>query len=462
MSFVKSIVLASSLIAAAASPTLAAVPASDVEEATGILKASVSYRTVEGNTPQFLAYARYLADTLKGAGYTDADIKITPTDNVATFAVRLAGRNPAAKPIILSGHMDVVEAKREDWERDPFTAVIENGFLYGRGSFDNKYDVAMMVETMMRLKRMGFKPGPDVILVLSGDEETVMASSAKLAEEYKGAGLVLNGDGGGGTLGADGKPIVYGLQAGEKTYADFTLTTTDEGGHSSRPDSTNAIYELAQIIDRIAAYQFPVQWNELTLAYFKASAKRAEPKIAAAMSTFVAHPGDPAAAAVLSADPEYIGQVRTTCVATTLTGGHAYNALPQKASVSINCRIFPGVPIDTVKTKLLEIAADPKVTIATLFDPKSSDASPLDPKVMAAARKALDLRYPGVEIVPSMSAGASDSLYYRAVGVPSYGVSTVFIKPTDDYSHGLNERVPLDNVPGSLAQWESMIKDLAK
>ncbi|MFW2831667.1 M20/M25/M40 family metallo-hydrolase [Sphingomonas sp. ID0503] len=451
------------IMIATALPAFAAVPQKDADEALDILKRGIAFRTVEGQTDQFTGYAAYLKSVLTAAGFAEGDVTVTPIGGAVTLVARYAGTDATAKPIVLSGHMDVVEAKRADWERDPFVPVVEGGYVYGRGSLDNKYDVLMMVEALVRLKRAGFKPRRDLILALSGDEETGMVTSSALAEQFRGkAEMVLNGDAGGGTLGADGKPLVYALQAGEKTYADFDISIADEGGHSSRPGASNAIYSLAKVIDRIAAFQFPPQSNELTRTFFNASAKRAEPKLAAAMRAFAANPEDAGAAATLSANPEYVGQVRTTCVATMLNGGHAHNALPQKATVSVNCRIFPGVAIDTVKAKLLEVAGDPKAVITTLDKPTASDASPLRPDVMAAVKKAVAARYPGLEVVPQMSAGATDSLYFRAAGLPSYGVGTVFLKPEDDFSHGLNERVPVAGIAGSLAQWDSVLRKLGR
>ena len=243
------------------------------------------------------------------------------------------GRDSQAKPIVINPHMDVVEANPADWERDPFTPVVENGYIYGRGSADDKGDLSMVVAALIDLKRQGWVPSRDVILGASGDEETLMRSTAALAQALKNAELVLNADGGGGELTNDFKPVVYSVQSGEKTYADLKLTITDPGGHSSRPGApdTNAIYRLARAIDRIAAYQFPVQSNELTIAYLKATAEKTPGALGDAMRRFAANPKDAEAAATLSAEPEYIGQVRTTCVATMLQGGHALNALPQKA-----------------------------------------------------------------------------------------------------------------------------------
>ncbi|WP_380877008.1 peptidase M20 [Sphingomonas sp. DBB INV C78] len=452
------------LLAATAMPAVAA-PAAQGEAAQNsaaldILVKSIGYRTVAGQG-QVPAYAEYLAGVLKAAGFPAEDITIQRRGETATLVARYRGTGKG-KPIILSGHMDVVEAKRSDWERDPFVAVVENGYVYGRGSMDNKAGVTVMVQTLARLKQEGFRPGRDIILALSGDEETGMETTAALAKELAGAELLINSDAGGALLDeATGKPQVYGIQAGEKTYADFRIAFTNPGGHSSRPSKSNAIYDLAKAIDAIAAYDFPAQMNELTRASFTAASLKTPGATGDAMKQFVANPADTKAAATLSADPEWIGWVRTTCVATMLQGGHALNALPQSAGVEVNCRIFPGVEVETVRAKLAELAGL-NATITVLGHPRSSDASPLRPDVMAATRKAIDARSPGVPIVPHMSAGATDSLYFRAEGVPSYGLGVTYMKPSDDFSHGLNERVTVESITGGLKQWYVLLKELAK
>lgn len=438
----------------------AAMAAADSGTAKAILMRSVAFRTVEG-AGEVPKLAAYYADVLKAAGFTDGDIVITPMGETATLAATIKGSNAALKPMVMIGHMDVVAADRADWTRDPFVPVEENGYIFGRGSEDNKYDVAMMVATLAQLKQEGWQPRRTVILLLSGDEETAMVTTKALAAQYKDVELVLNGDGGGGLLNDEGKPVLYQLQAGEKTYADFEIGFTDPGGHSSAPTPGNPIYRLARAIDRIAAYQFAPMRNELTKASLALSADRMGGEIGEAMRAYAKN-GDAAAAALLSTRPEFVGQVRTTCVATMAQAGHALNALPQSAKVSVNCRIFPGVPIDAVKAELVKVIADPDATVTTLGDPLASDASPLRADVMKAVRAAVLARSPGVTVMPGMSAGATDSLYFRALGVPSYGVSSLFMQAQDGFAHGLNERVPVAGIPASLAQWDMVVRALAK
>jgi carboxypeptidase PM20D1 len=458
-------VLLIGLCAAASAPWAAAagakVDSARHDQALEILRKSIGFRTVAGGG-QVPAYAEYLQGVLVAAGFAPEDIRIEPVADTAIMIARYRGADSARKPIVINGHMDVVEARPQDWERDPFTAVVENGYVYGRGSLDNKFDVSMITATLAQLKRSGWKPARDLVLALSGDEETDMTSTRKLAQEIKGAELVLNGDAGGGLLSEDGRPIIFGIQAAEKVYADFTLTVTDAGGHSSRPGKANAIYQLARALERIERYEFPPMQNEITRAYFEASAKNAAPPLAAAMRRFVADPKDAQAIATLSANREYIGQVRTTCVATEIQGGHATNALPQRATANINCRIFPGTPVASVQQTLASVINDAGVQIAR--PPVGSvegEPSPLRPEVIAAVTKAVHASYPDVPIVPNMSAGATDSMHFRALGIPSYGVSGLFIKPTDDFSHGLNERVPVAGIDIALIYWDTLLRTLA-
>ena len=285
------------LAGAAAMLPQGATAAADPAAAKDILMRSVAFRTVEG-AGQVPKLAAYYASVLKSAGFADADIVITPMGETATLAAKIKGRDAKLKPLLMIGHMDVVAADRADWTRDPFVPVEENGYIFGRGAEDNKYDVAMMVATLAQLKKQGWTPRRTVILLLSGDEETAMVTTRALAAQYKDAEMLLNGDGGGGLLNEEGKPVLYQLQAGEKTYADFEIAFTDPGGHSSAPTPGNPIYRLAKAIDRIDAYQFPAMRNELTRASLALSANRIGGEVGAAMRRY-AETGDAAAAELL-------------------------------------------------------------------------------------------------------------------------------------------------------------------
>jgi len=445
-----------SIARAAAETTAHAMP-----ETMDMLRHAIATPTEEGKdkVPEF---ARHLADKLESAGFTKSDIEIIPVGRTAALVAHYRGSGKG-KPILLSAHMDVVTANPKDWTRDPFALIEENGYLYGRGTADMKTDVITLVETLMRFKREGFVPGREMILVFSGDEETDMASTRELAKRYHDAEFLLNADAGGGTYDDHLTPVDYEIQAAEKTYADFLLTATSPGGHSSEPAPGNAIYRLNKALDHVEAYAFPVQHNDITLASLKAKGEHSKGLLAQAMIRFSADPDDAAAAATISADPAYVGQLRTTCVATMIDGGHALNALPQRATANINCRIFPDVSIDSVEATLNTVVADPTVKITVqLPPPVPSPPSPLRADIVAAVTSTVHERFPGVQIVPGMSSGASDSLYFRNAGVPSYGVSPSFGKANDSFSHGLNEKLLATEVPAALDFWHSLLTKLAK
>ncbi|NJC09792.1 M20/M25/M40 family metallo-hydrolase [Polymorphobacter fuscus] len=451
------IVLAAVL--AAAAPAHGA-PAT-VADARALLARGVAFDTVKGRG-KVPAYADFLKSQLVAAGFAPADIRITPVGETANLHLAWKG-NGTRPPIAITGHMDVVEADPKDWARDPFTATEDGGYLFGRGVGDNKFDVSMVVATLAAMKREGFRPNRDIHLFLSGDEETDGLTAEKQAAEAKAAGvaLMLNSDGGGG-LDAGGAASGYSLSAAEKTYADYRLTVTNPGGHSSRPTSPNAIAQLAAAASRVDAYRFAPQINEITRASLTAEGQKQGGAIGNAMVAFARNPGDAAAIATLRADPASIGQIATTCVPTMMTGGHAPNALPQKAALTVNCRIFPGTSVEATRKTIETIVADPAVKVETAQEWVSTPASPLRPDVMAAVTRAVAAAHPGIVPVPAMDAGASDSVYYRAVGIPSYGVSALFMKPEDQFAHGLNERIPLAAIAPALTQWHSLITAMAQ
>lgn len=430
-----------------------------VAEAIDLMAAIVSQDSV-ADRGKTVPLARFLGDQLVAGGFAPEDIVVGEAEGEGYLIATYHGTGDG-KPILISDHIDVVEAFDKDWERPPFKPIVENGYMFGRGIADVKFDVAAVVVTLKRLKAEGFTPATDIVLAFSGDEETEMVTTAKLAELYKHAGLVLNGDGGGGLLDETGKAVAFFIQGAEKSYADYRVTLTNPGGHSSEPRADNAIYQLADAIKRIEGYTFPREVNEITRGYLKALATQTGGKVGDAMTRFADNPKDKAAGDLLASYPEHVGTIGTTCVATMLSGGHALNALPQSASVDVNCRIFPGTSPEAVRTTLEKAIGNPKAKVERLEQTPSSDASPLREDVMAALRKAIDRRYPGLPIIPEMSAGASDSLYFRSYGIPSYGVGSLFMKTSDDYSHGLNERVHLGSVDGALDQWKVMLTELA-
>lgn len=441
-----------------------AAPEADAQ-ALELLKRGIAYRTVAGPGNQTPEYANYLRDALVAGGFAAEDVTVERIDDTAMLVARYRGTaKPGAKPIAIIGHMDVVAADPKDWERDPFTPVVENGYIFGRGATDNKFTVSAMVAALIQLKKDGFKPKRDVVLLASGDEETNMKTTAALAEKFKDVELLLNIDAGGGRYSPEGEPEYFGLQAAEKSYADFILTVTDPGGHSSAPRPVNAIVTLARALERIGTYKFPAEVNEITKASLAVAAETAKPEDAAAIRAFLANPQDEAALKVLRANYGLVGQIGTTCVPTMVNAGHAQNALPQRATANVNCRIFPGHSIESIGTKLTEIAAEPTVTVK--HDDRSTSrpapASPLRPDVMKAVTDGIHARFPSVKVVPSMSAGATDSMHFRGRGVPSYGIAPVFMKQSDQFAHGLNERTPLSELAPAVTYFRRVVAELSK
>ena len=369
----------------------------------------------------------------------------------------------SGKPILLMAHMDVVTAKREDWQRDPYTLVEENGFFYGRGTLDIKSGVAELTSTFLRLKAEHFVPTRDLVIVFSGDEETDGKTAQDLVARHRDlvdAEFALNSDAGGGGIDKNGRDSIYGMQTAEKTYASYELTVRNPGGHSSLPRVDNAIYELADALKKLQAYRFPVMWNDTTLAYYRASAKVTEAPTGAAMLAFANNPRDTAASDVLDKLPSEVGHIRTTCVPTLLRGGHAENALPQSATATVNCRIFPGVAVVDVGKTLQDLAGK-GVEVKVIGSPFSTDASPLRADVLAAVTHAVHALHPGVLVVPSQESGATDGIYFRGAGIPTYGTGAAFIKESDSFAHGLNERLPVKSFYDDLQHWYLLVHSLA-
>ena len=432
-------------------------------QALDLVKQAIALRSVRGPGNQAPQVAALFKSALVAGGIDAADVTITPVDDTASLLARWKGQDSKLKPLVISGHMDVVEAKPSDWQRDPFTPVIENGLLYGRGASDMKLDDALAVAALIELKREGYKPRRDIVLAFSGDEETTMKTTQALAKELANAEIVLNVDGTGGQLDPGGKPQYFTWSGAEKTYGDFQLTVTSPGGHSSRPYDPNAITQLSAALVRIGQYKFKPELSDLTRAYFTAAARYETPEIAAAMRAFAADPADAKAIEVLRANPGTVGKIGTTCVATMVNGGHAANALPQRATANINCRIFPGHPRAQILEELRQAAADPAVQLQDLTEGSvATDASPIRPDVVDAVTKAIHIGYPGVPVFPTMSAGASDSMWFRNEHIPSYGVSPLFIKDSDRFSHGLNERIPVGDVRPSIDYLLSLFTDLSR
>lgn len=458
------------LLATAAIPVTAqakeakAYPAAEAQ-ALALAQETIALRSVQGPGNRTADVAAVFQRALLAGGWDQRDIEIVPVDDTAYLIATWPGSDPTLGPIVLSAHMDVVEAKPEDWERDPFTPVVENGYLYGRGASDTKFEASLAVAALIELRRQGFRPKRSIVIAYSGDEETTMKTSKLIAERLKGAQLVMNIDGASGTLAEEtGQPLYWSWQGAEKTYIDFQLEVTNPGGHSSAPRADNAIVQLATALERIGAYHFKPQLNDITRGYFEAAAKiNPDPKLAAAMRAFAANPADEAAIAVLRADPAMVGKIGTTCVPTMVSGGHAPNALPQRATATINCRVFPGHANAEIQAELERVAgvSAVKFTDITGDTAIASEASPVKPEFIGAFERGVRAAWGNVPIYPSQSSGASDSMWYRALGVPSYGAAPSFTKDSDDFSHGLNERIPLVNVRPGMTYYNVVLRELA-
>ena len=415
----------------------------------------------KGNVP---AVAEYLAKRFIEGGFPTADVHVLRLKETASLVVRYRGNGSGGRPIDLIAHLDVVTANRSDWERDPYRLTEENGYFFGRGTSDVKQEVALLTTTFLTLKAQGYVPKRDLIIAFSGDEETAQATAQDLVTAHRDlvdAEFALNGDGGGGVLAEDsGKPQIFYVQGAEKSSVKFVLTTHNAGGHSSMPRADNAIYELADALESLKQLQFPVQWNEWTLGDFKAAGAVTPGALGAAMTQFARDPHDAAAAAEISKNPAFVGRLRTTCVATMLSGGHAENALPQTATATVNCRIFPGMPAAEV-LKTLQQAVGSKAEVTQGYEALLSDASPLRKDVMAAVSRAVDAADPGARVVPTQASYATDGAVYRNAGIPTYGVGGVFMKDSEQFAHGLNERIRVDAFYAALTYWRVLIESLA-
>ena len=404
-----------------------------------------------------------MANRLVAAGLPREDVRIIETSpGITNLVARYRGRAGGAKPILLMAHLDVVGARREDWSFDPFSFREADGYYYGRGSSDNKAGAAMLVANFIRYKREGFVPARDLVIVLTGDEETTGEGIQGLLEKHRelvDADFALNTDGGGGEL-RDGKAIAFAVQTAEKVYLTFQLEVRNKGGHSSVPEKDNAIYRLSNGLSRLASFAFPVRLNETTRATFRQAAAT-QPKALAADMRALARNEDPAAARRLSAAvPYYNSQLRTTCVATRLFAGHADNALPQLARATVNCRLLPDHPPDSAEVVLRRVLADTAIHIARDRPPTLSPASPLRPDVMGPVTALAKKMWPDAVVVPEMSTGATDGLYVRNAGIPVYGTSAVFERIDDIRAHGRDERIGVKAYHDASRFWYELVKEL--
>jgi acetylornithine deacetylase/succinyl-diaminopimelate desuccinylase-like protein len=422
--------------------------------ARDMLEQLISINTTDSPRGNVTTAAEAMAQRLRAAGLPAADIHVLgPSDRKKNLVARLRGAG-THKPVLLIGHLDVVEARREDWSTDPFQLVEKDGDFYGRGTLDMKGPDAIMLATLIRLRQEGFRPARDIILALTADEEGGGANGVhwllQLHRELIDAQFVLSGDDY-SVLTENGKPLFFKLVASEKVYADFQLEVTNKGGHSSEPVPDNAIYTLTRGLDRLAAYEFPFELNAVTREYYRRLAGIETGQRAADMRAILRDPPDRGALERLSQETVDRSITRTTCVATRLAAGHANNALPQRAQAVVNCRILPGHSPEEIRQRLVQVLATPAITVryltsdGTLLDhaPAAGGFAPPPPlpELLNPLDQLVSETWPGLRVIPSMSAGASDATHTSAAGLPTYTFSPLTLDPNDDRSHGRDERI---------------------
>lgn len=428
---------------------------------------------VETDTSATTGSCTALADKverhLRESGYGDADITrfaVPDHPKEGGLVVILPGTSKTLKPLLLLGHIDVVTAKRADWVRDPYVMVEENGYYYGRGTADMKAMDAIWIDAMRRFRESGYHPKRTIKLALTCGEEGGSPFNgaqwlAKNRPDLIAAEFALN-EGGGGRSDGHGKLLTANMHVGEKASQHYRIETTNPGGHSSAPVRDNAIYQLADALVKVRNLEFPIHFNPTTRAYFaRAGAARGD-ELGAAMVALAKNPADAVAEAVVNRDKGYHSMLRTTCVATLLDGGHAGNALPQRAGANINCRIVPGETIDTTRAALIAAIGDPGVTVTPLGERGPvAVPPPLDPKVIGPAERLVAKYYPGVPLVPTMSTGATDGVYLEAIGIPSYGPPGLYGDPDGNGTHGLNEREAVAAVFAGRALLTELVRTYA-
>jgi acetylornithine deacetylase/succinyl-diaminopimelate desuccinylase-like protein len=452
------------------------LPEQDRALSRSIFKELIEINSQDSNG-SVTAAAAAMRERLLQAGFPADDLVLAgPNDRKQNLVAKYRGTSSSIKPILFICHLDVVEARKEDWTTDPYQFVEKDGYFYGRGTQDIKEEDADLVENFIRLKREGWVPKRDIVIALTADEEGGQSNGVawllKNRPELMVADFVLNPDAGGVEL-RDGKATTMGVEATEKLYADFRLSTANRGGHSSEPRPDNAIYELMHALEKLeAATPFPMELNGVTRAELEEIAKTADPARAKLIRGVLATPPDAKAVAEFSKEPGDSNKLRTTCVATMLKGGHAPNALPAMAQANVNCRILPGYSQEQIRQKLIALFADPELKVEyvaddgtvspTASDRKSLPAPPVREDVFGPLRQTVETMWPGVPVIPSMSAGASDSIYTMGAGIPSYGVSGMGVDFDDDRAHGKDERIRVEAFYQGVEFYYLYLKALTK
>lgn len=431
-----------------------------------LLRDSVAFKSVRGEK-QVVPLIEYLAQKFLDAGFPEEDVYVLPLDSdgepVASLVVRYRGTSKSKRPILLMAHADVVVAAGE-WQRDPFVLTEEAGKYWGRGVLDDKFATTILTTNFVRLKAEGFIPERDLIVAITGDEETRMLSTKSLTQDHFeliNAEFAFNLDAGAGRLSEDFKPIATFLQFAEKMYLSFEVIARNPGGHSSKPTLDNAIADLAKAITAIHNFDFPVRSNNETRTYFAAMGSLTDGELGEAMRRFAQDPYDQAAAEFLKSQPEQIGITRTTCVPTLLSGGHAENALPESAILTVNCRVYPGVSVAEVKQTLQEVINDPAIEVSVVEEFLPSPSSVIRDDIFPLIEAAMPEQYSGVPIVPLMAPYTTDGIFFRRAGIPTYGLYGLFLRDGEDQSHSNNESLPIDRFYEALAFWYRLTQSSA-
>ena len=436
-----------------------------LDPATRQMIRDIYQQLVEINTTEsagnMTTAAEAMAGRLRAAGFPASDVQLlVPEPRHGNVVARLHGSG-VKKPLLLLAHIDVVEARREDWSTDPFKLVEQDGYFYARGSGDDKAMAAIWIATLIRLKQEHFVPNRDIIVALTSDEETGDYNGVdwlvKNHRDLIDAAFAIN-EGGGGAI-KNGRYLYNGVGASEKVYVTFALTVHNKGGHSSVPQTPNAIYQLAAGLGRLASFDFPVKLNEVTRAYFRRLGDVEGGQLGADMRA-LADTGDPAAAARISQTPAYNARMRTTCVATRLDAGHADNALPQTAKATVNCRVLPGEDPEEVRNTLVRVLNDPAIEVSWIDKAKPSVPSTLSSDVMGPV-ESITKQFWDVPVIPLMATGASDSLYLRNTGIPAYGISAIFEDIKESRAHGKDERVGVQQFYDSAQFLYTLVKRLS-
>lgn len=444
----------------------AAVSKEDKQEARALLESLIPLRTAKGYG-KVPALIDVLEKRLLEAGFAAENIVRLPKEIDGETTAGLIVRYPAAgiaeaPPVAFLAHMDVVDAIPANWETDPFSPTVIDGYLYGRGTQDNKFGVALLVSTFANLKEAGFEPNRDLLLAFSGDEETGMLTTREILKHrfVKNAEYALNSDAGGGTIKADGTPVAFTMQAAEKIYATFMLNVKGTGGHSSVPQPQNAIYDLARALVAVDELDFPVQFNPITRSMAEAVAEREGGEVERALKTLLKDPEDADAIAVMQRYPQYANMLWTTCVATMLDAGRTENALPQEATAAVNCRILPDTGgVDHVRDRLAKAIDNDAISMSLSREAVESPASPIREDVIEILQSGVDINYPGITLQPTMSSGGTEGREYRRAGIPTYGAGSLgLVRPEDSRAHGINERIPLASFYREMDYWNHVVR----